>query len=356
MELGREAHTRRNYSGRLVSQVRKVELAPLFPYRIDIEMVKKLLKFLLALVGIAAIAFTVFWFARPADVSFDEVRAGIPNAEYSHFAEIDGVRVHYQEKGTGTPLVLLHGFTSSTYSWKDVFEPLSKNFRVIAVDLKGFGFSGKPDGDYSRRAQATLVAHLLDNLKIEKAWLCGNSMGGEIALNFALQNPGRVVGLILVDSAGVNVPGSGSLAPRYLLLPVVGRLVTALALTSDKLVRQGLEKSFYDRTKVTEERVATYYRPLQTRGGQLAAVRARKQANEFPIEPELSRISIPTLIIWGAQDALIPIAAGHKISKLIKESKLVIFDSCGHLPQEEMPARTVDEITKFIAGQNPSKY
>jgi pimeloyl-ACP methyl ester carboxylesterase len=314
-------------------------------------MMKKLLKVLLVLFAVAVIALTVFWFARPADVSFDEVRTGIPNAEYSHFADIDGVSVHYQEKGTGKPLVLLHGFTSSTYSWKDVFEPLSQNFRVIAVDLKGFGFSGKPDGDYSRRAQATLVGHLLDYLKIEKAWLCGNSMGGEIALNFALQNPQRVAGLILIDSAGVNVTGSGSLAPRYLLLPVVGRVLTALALTSDKLVRQGLEKSFYDQTKVTNERVAYYYRPLKTRGGQLATVRARTQANEFPIEPELERISMPTLIIWGAQDALIPLEAGYKINKLIKESKLVIFDSCGHLPQEEMPARVVDEVTTFIAGR-----
>src|SRR6185436_2935441 len=150
---------------------------------------KKLLKILLGLILIASVALTVFWFARPADVSFDEVRAEVHNSDYSHFAEIDGVRIHYQEKGTGTPLVLIHGFTSSTYSWKDVFEPLSQSFHVIAVDLKGFGFSGKPDGDYSRRAQAILVGHLLDYLKIEKAWLCGNSMGGEIALDVALVNP-----------------------------------------------------------------------------------------------------------------------------------------------------------------------
>ena len=103
-------------------------------------MLKTFLKILLVLIVIAAIAFTVFWFSRPADVSFDEVRTTVPNSQYSRFAEIDGVRIHYQEKGTGTPLILLHGFTSSTYSWKDVFEPLSKNFRVIAVDLKGLRF------------------------------------------------------------------------------------------------------------------------------------------------------------------------------------------------------------------------
>ena len=313
---------------------------------------KKLLKVLLALIVIAAIAFTVFWFARPADVSFAEARASVPNSAYSHFADIDGVRIHYQEKGTGTPLVLLHGFTSSTYSWKEVFEPLSKHFRVIAVDLKGFGFSGKPDGDYSRRAQAMLVTHLLDYLKVEKAWLCGNSMGGEVALNMALRNPQLVAGLILIDSAGVEVPGSGSLAPGYLLLPVVGRVLTALSLTSDKLVREGLEKSFYDRAKVTDERVANYYRPLKTRGGQLAALRARTQWNLFPIETDLTRIQAPSLIIWGAEDRLIPLAAGRKMNSLIKDSRLVIFDNCGHLPQEEMPERVVAEITKFIAAQN----
>src|SRR6267378_7521246 len=200
-----------------------------------IPMMKKLLKVLLVLVVIATIAFTAFWFTRPADVSFEEVRASVPNSQYSRFAEIDGVRVHYQEKGTGTPLILIHGFTSSVFSWKDVFEPLSKKFHVIAVDLKGFGFSGKPDGDYTRRAQAVLITHLLEHLNIEKAWLCGNSMGGEVALNVALANRERVSGLILVDSAGVEVPGSGSLAPGYLLFPVVGRLLIALSLTSDKL-------------------------------------------------------------------------------------------------------------------------
>ena len=311
-------------------------------------MLKALVKLVLALVAIVAIAFSVFWFARPADMSFDEVRATVPNSEYSHFAEIDGVRVHYQEKGTGTPLVLLHGFTSSTYSWKDVLDPLSKNFRVIAVDLKGFGFSGKPEGDYTRRAQATLVIQLLDSLKIERAWLCGNSMGGEVALNVALKSPQRVAGLILIDSGGVEVTGGNSLAPGYLLVPFVGRILTALVMTSDKLVREGLEKSFYDDARITADRVAHYYRPLQTRGGQLAALRARTQALQFPVEQELSGVKARTLIIWGAEDEVIPLAAGRKMNSLIKDSKLVIIDKCGHVPQEEMPERVLQEMTKFI--------
>ncbi len=312
-------------------------------------MIKGILKLLLALLVIGTIALVGFWFARPLDISFDAVRATVPNSDYSHFAEIDGVRIHYQEKGIGTPLVLIHGFTSSTYSWKDVFEPLSKNFRVIAVDLKGFGFSGKLDGDYTRRAQAILVAHLLDYLKIERAWLCGNSMGGEIALNLALQNPQRVVGLILIDSSGVSVNGANSVTPGYASIPFVGRALIAFAMTSDRLVREGLVKSFFDDSKINEERVASYYRPLQTRGGQLAAVRARTQAGQFPIEQDLGKIKMPTLIIWGAEDALVPLEAGRKMNSLIKDSKLVIIEKCGHVPEEEMPERVLDEITRFAA-------
>lgn len=318
-------------------------------------MVKTFLKLLLVMIVIATIGLAFFWFSRPVDISFDALRDTIPNSDYSHFTEIDGVRLHYQEKGTGTPLVLLHGFTSSTYSWKDVFEPLSKNFRVIAIDLKGFGFSEKPDGNYTRRTQAVLVSHLLDHLKIEKTWLCGNSMGGEVALNFALQNPQRVAGLILIDSAGVSVNGGNSLAPRYLLIPVVGRILTALSLTTDKLVREGLEKSFYDDRKITDERVAYYYRPLQTRSGQLAALRARAQAGQLPIEQDLSKVNARTLIIWGAEDALIPLPAGRKLNSLIKDSKLVIIEKCGHVPQEEMPDSVLDEITEFIEASSQTQ-
>src|SRR5574341_1252115 len=171
---------------------------------------KKLSRILLILILILAVAFMVFWFARPADVNFDEARAVVPHSAYSRFADIDGVRVHYQEKGSGAPLVLIHGYTASTFVWKDVFEPLSEQFRVIAVDLKGFGFSGKPDGDYTRRAQGELVVRLLDHLKIDRAILCGNSMGGEVSLNAAARHPERVSALILVDSAGVTVSGGGS--------------------------------------------------------------------------------------------------------------------------------------------------
>ncbi len=311
-------------------------------------MFKKVLKICFVVILAAVAALAVFWFSRPADVVFDDLKSSVPHSQFSKFADLDGLRIHYLEKGEGTPLVLIHGYTSSTYTWRDQFAELAKQYRVIAVDLKGFGFSDKPDGDYSRRAQGEVVARLLDKLNIERAWLVGNSMGGETALNVAADHPEKVLGLVLIDSAGVKVQGRTSLAPWYLQLPVVGRLLTALALTSDRLVRAGLEKSFYDDSKITDERVSAYYQPLRTLGGQLSATRARAQFELFPVEDKIPLIKAPTLIIWGAEDELIPLEAGRKLNELITGSKLVVFDKCGHVPQEEMPERVLNEITGFV--------
>ncbi|MEP6946060.1 MAG: alpha/beta hydrolase [Acidobacteriota bacterium] len=311
-------------------------------------MIKKLLPAaaVLALLLTAAVAY--IWFSRPLDVSFDALRSTIPHAENSNFAEVEGIRIHYQEKGSGTPIVLIHGYTSSVYTWKDEIDALAQKYHVIAVDLKGFGFSDKPDGDYTRRAQGELVAGLLDKLRIEHAWLAGNSMGGEVALNVAVYHPEKVLGLVLIDSSGVKFERKTSLTPWYLQIPVVGRVLIAMALTSDGLVRRGLENSFFDRSKVTDDRVAFYYQPLRTQGGQIGAVRAREQFEQLPIEDKLNSISVPTLIIWGADDELIPLASGKSMHELIRGSKMIVLQNCGHVPQEETPERVISEINNFI--------
>lgn len=314
---------------------------------------KKAIRITLVVVPLLILAFAIFWFARPEDVNFDNARATLPNSAYSRFVDLDGVRVHYQEKGNGTALVLIHGYTASTYAWKDVFDPLARNYHVVAIDLKGFGFSGKPDGDYTRRAQSELVIKLMDHLNINQAILCGNSMGGEVSLNAARYHPERVRALILVDSGGVTVSNSGSVSPGFAQWPVIGPAVTALALTTDSLVRDGLKKSYFDDAKVTYEMVEAYYRPLKTRGGQRAAFLARKQASQQPIEPEINKIVQPTLILWGAEDELIPVEAGRKLNSLIASSRLVVLDHCGHVPQSESPDRFLREVTSFLTTLLP---
>lgn len=310
---------------------------------------KKLLRLLLLLCVAAAIAFTIFWYSRPADLNFEEFRARVPHSSASRFAEIDGVRLHYQERGTGEPLVLIHGNNSSAYSWMDVFDELAKEFRVVALDLKGFGFSSKPEGDYRVEAQAALVVGLLDQLGIERATWCGSSMGGGVALAAAINYPQRVRSLILVDSSAFSEARSvAALAPAYVRWPYIGGAVAALALTSDSLVREGLRKSFYDESKVTAERVEAYYRPLRTRGGQRAARLVREQRDYTRIENSLDKIRTPALIIWGAQDRVILLEDGRRLHSKLATSQFVVFENCGHLPQEEMPARFVREVSNFM--------
>ncbi|HEV7903071.1 MAG TPA: alpha/beta fold hydrolase [Pyrinomonadaceae bacterium] len=317
---------------------------------------KKILRRILLLVVLAAVAFTIFWYARPADLNFEEFRAAMPHASASRFAEVGGVRVHYQERGTGDALVLIHGNNSSAYSWRDVFDELAKEFRVVALDLKGFGFTAKPEGDYRLETQAALVIGLLDQLKIERATLCGSSMGGGVALATASNYPQRVRSLILVDSSAFTEGRVGaSLAPAYVRWPYIGGAVTALALTSDSLVRDGLRKSFYDESKVTTERVEAYYRPLRTRDGQRAARLVRDQRDYTRIENSLDKIHQPTLIIWGAQDELILLEDGKRLHSQIAGSQLVVFDDCGHLPQEEMPQRFAREVSGFMKKAAPQQ-
>jgi len=312
---------------------------------------KKLSRLLPLLVVAGTITFTIFWYSRRADLDFEEFRAAVPHAAASRFANVAGVgRVHYQERGTGKVIVLVHGNNSSAYSWKDVFDELAKEFRVVALDLKGFGFTAKPEGDYRVETQAALIMNLLDQLKIERATLCGSSMGGAVALAAAINYPQRVESLILVGSSAFNVGsiGGASLAPAYVRWPYIGAAVTALALTSDSLVRDGLRKSFYDGSKVTDERIAAYYRPLRTRGGQRAARLVRDQRDYSSIENALNKIRQPMLLIWGAQDRLNLLEDGRRLHSKIAHSHFVVYDNCGHLPQEEMPERFVGDVSGFV--------
>jgi len=309
---------------------------------------KKLLRVILALLVASAAAFAVFWYSRPEDLDFEEHRARVPHAEASRFAEVGGVRVHYQEKGSGPALVLLHGNNSSAYTWKDVLDPLAAEFRVVAVDMKGFGFTAKPaGGDYRAEAQAALVVGLMDALKIDGAVLVGSSLGGGVALAAAVDHPARVRGLVLVDSAAFTNPRGASLAPSYLNWPYFGAAATALALTSDRLVRHGLRNSFYDQSKVTEERVAAYYLPLTTRAGQRAARLVRRHRQMARVETLLGRVTQPALLVWGAQDGVIKLEEGRRLRASLPDARLVVFESCGHLPQEEMPERFAREVLEF---------
>ncbi len=314
----------------------------------------------LAALGGAALAGGVAWqyLKRPQDVRWMDCVGELPYPEASRFAVVDGARLHYQDFGElGAPaLLLLHGYCSSSYTWKDVVEPLAAaGYRVIAPDLKGFGFSEKPaDRRYHVQDQAQIVIGLLDRLGIETAIFVGNSFGGAVSLACALMWSPRVSGLILIDAAYNDAPLQQypfSLYAQIARTWLVGEVTVPLLMSSRQTSETLLRGFFHDQRAVTPERIAAYFRALRTVEGQRAALATARQWDLNWIEQELDGIAAPTLLIWGEYDRAIPVALGARLLARLPQAEFVVIPNCGHIPEEERPAETAALILDFCRRQ-----
>ncbi len=307
-------------------------------------------------VGLAGAALAVKLSRRPSDVKWDDHAHELHHAERSRFALIDGVRVHYQEAGARTrpPILLIHGFTASNFVWNDVLLPIAAaGFRVIAPDLVGFGFSGKPkDGAYTIDAQARMIVRLMTHLKVESAILVGSSYGGAVAATCALDYSDRVERLVLVDAV-INDYARRRPLLRLAALPLMGDLITPLMLGSRKLIHSQMRKGYAPENMhlFDEERMTAHHRPLLAANTQRAALRTLRRWSAARIEQEAHRIEQPTLLIWGEDDPEIPVAHGHTLSEQIPDSHLLIFRRCGHMPMEEYPRAFTEVVTDFCSDR-----
>jgi pimeloyl-ACP methyl ester carboxylesterase len=271
----------------------------------------------------------------------------------SLFVDVEGVKTRYVVKGRGEQsIILIHGFSSSLYTWRQCLGPLSEHFRVIALDLKGFGYSDKPPSEYSIGDYVEFLNSFMDSLGIEKTTLCGNSMGGIIAWRMALKYPRRVDKLILVDSGGYPSERTGlPLFVRLGRLPGADRLFS-LIMTRSR-VRDSLESAYYDDSKVTEKAVDVYYYALRTEGAMhapLAEIRAgMEEVRKW--ETSIRELNLPTLVIWGTEDSWIPRSDADRFQRDITGSTLALISDCGHLPQEERPEIFTKHVLKFMFGR-----
>jgi len=290
---------------------------------------------------------------RPRDVEWATNRDVVFNADYSHFAEVDGVQVHYQEAGdsSASPLLLIHGFASSNLVWSKVLLQLSEaGFRVIAPDLLGYGYSGKPRHfDYTIFSQAKMVIGLLKQLGIANIRLVGSSYGGAVAATIALDHPELVEKLVLVGAVTNNRP------TRYMLMrlfgsPIIGDILSPLVVGSRRLLRLRM-KRVYDRHawELDERRVQARHLPLRTRGTHRAIIRTVRRWDAERISRDAHLLSQPTLIIWGDNDREVPIADGERLQQEIPNSRLLVFRDCGHLPHEEYPAEFTKLVSEFCS-------
>ena len=269
----------------------------------------------------------------------------------SQFVAVGDLRVHMRDEGPRddpAPIVLLHGTADSLFTWDGWTAQLRGQRRVIRVDLPGFGLTGPdPLADYSIDSYVRFVAAVLDRMQLPAVVLGGNSLGGEIAWRFALAMPQRVQKLILVDAAGYpqapqKVPLAFTLAGMPMFAPVLERLLPR------GLVLASLRSVYGDPSAVTPELVGRYYDMTLREGNRRALVQRFRAMSGEDASARIPALAVPTLIMWGAQDRLIPVAAAVRFSHDIAGARLVVFDGLGHLPQQEDPMRTVLEVQRFL--------
>ncbi|HYK21437.1 MAG TPA: alpha/beta hydrolase [Pyrinomonadaceae bacterium] len=301
--------------------------------------------------GAATLAIAGKLLARPRDADWLKNREVVFHSDHSRFIDVDGIRVHYQEAGNPNDpaIILIHGFASSTLVWSKVFLRLAQEgYRVIAVDLLGYGYSAKPkNGEYTISGQAKLLIRLLDCLGIPKAIFVGSSYGGAIAATCALDYPDRIEKLILVGAVNNNRPLRFTLM-RVFGSPLVGDVVSPLLIGSRRLLRWRM-KRVYDRHAwvLDERRVDARHQPLRASGTQRAIIRTVRSWDAERISREAHLIKHPTLLLWGENDPEIPLADGERLHEAIAGSRLIIFLECGHLPHEEYPEAFVDVVIDF---------
>ncbi|MFQ3582518.1 MAG: alpha/beta fold hydrolase [Chloracidobacterium sp.] len=302
---------------------------------------------LVLLVATAALGCAgTFAYQRPLTVVgwYDRWRlwwAGVASRE----VVIDGIRLHYKEAGTGEPLVLIHGLGgSSDADWGQTLAPLSKQFHVYALDLPGFGQSDKPpQASYAIRSQAATLVKFLDTVGVRRAHLCGLSMGGWIAAYTASEYPDRVMRLILVDSAGVRFEPAPD---RALLDPG----------TTPEDFSNFLKVLFFNPPQLPAPLIRDFQAQARQQAWVIDRALAAMMTGDDALEPRLPTITAPTLIIWGKQDALLPLHSGEIIKSGLPTANVVVLDRCGHMPPIERPDAFRREVERFLRASPPAEH
>jgi pimeloyl-ACP methyl ester carboxylesterase len=306
----------------------------------------------LAVGGGVAAAIAVKMLTRSKRVDWEMVSARVPHSDKSHFINVDGARVHFQEFGDtrNPPIILIHGFTASVYVWNTVAPVIADaGFHVIAIDLIGFGYSEKPPWfEYTINAQARMIARFMDRLGLGKATLIGSSYGGAVAATLALDYAARVEKLVLVDAV-INDDLKNHPILRLGSVRGLGEVITPFLVDSKRYMRRRMHSTLAEvnHHMITDERVENIVRPLSNAEGHRSALATSRNWNANRIEHDAHLINHPTLLIWGEDDTVIPVKNGHKLYDAILHSRLVILKDCGHVPQDEKSDAFAEVVTEF---------
>ena len=270
--------------------------------------------------------------------------------EYSKFIEIDGMQVHYRDEGTGTPIVLIHGTASSLHTWSDWTKELSKNYRVIRMDLPAFGLTGpNSTGDYLIQNYTRFVDQFLSKVNVDSFYLAGNSLGGNIAWDFAAEYPEKVKKLVLIDASGLPTNKPQPWIFRMARTPILNSLF--LYITPKTIIKENMKQVYADDSKITDALITRYHEMALRTGNRQAFIDRAKMDFDFNDKANLEKlksIKTETLLLWGENDVWIPLDNGKRMDSLLPNSKLVIIKNSGHVPMEENPTESLAILKAFL--------
>jgi pimeloyl-ACP methyl ester carboxylesterase len=267
---------------------------------------------------------------------------------------IDDLPLFIEDSGTpGPPIVLIHGFGANLSTWRFWTDDLSRDHRVIQVDLKGCGRAPSPrDGRYAPTDHADLIEALVDRLALERVTFIGHSLGGGISLIVAMRllkrRPAALAKLVLVGTAAYRQS-----MPRFIglaRLPLIGALGLR-AVPGDWLIGKVLEEITYDPSTIEAAQVENYARPLRRPGVRYALLQTARQIVPTGLDEitnGYAEINVPVLLVWGRQDPVIPLEVGRRLAEALPESELVVLDRCGHIPPEERPNESLAAVRRFL--------
>lgn len=280
--------------------------------------------------------------------SYEEKVRSLPADD---FIEIDGVTVHIETAGNPdsmSPVILVHGFGASSYSWRKVAPELASHHRVVAVDLVGFGLTERPQerSHYTRSGQVRVLSGIVDHFGWDSAHFVGHSYGGGLIMSLAHLEPHKVRSLVLVGS---TAPNYSDLRRHFFGRQPFATFFARLFLRP-YFVERSLERSFFDDQLATNELIDAYLERIRVEGAGRAFAGLTAPAEPDPRFANLTYPSLeqPTLAIWGSHDPLIPAEGARKSIATMPDSRFVEIEECGHLPMEEKPAQMLAELLPFL--------
>jgi len=268
--------------------------------------------------------------------------------------QVSGNTIFYVVKGEGTPVVLIHGYGAGMWVWERQIEVLSRHNRVYALDLIGHGFSDRPKVPYTPEAYILFFRDFMDGVGIDRATLIGNSMGGGIAWAMAGLFPERVDKLVLINSMPPDVLDQVRNESFRTLaaikdIPLLSHLV--ISSRSRNSIKQVLEECVSDIKMITPEVLNRQYRLSKIKGTTWVLYSTFKNAEKASkLKDQLSRIHLPTLLLWGERDLIFPPPVAAGLQQLISDAKLKMIEEAGHIPMWEKPEEVNQAILSFLRG------